>query len=50
VIGIDDNGRVMFLDEDGHEVDAFSAGAGEVTVDSAGNAFADVGCGGPPVR
>ncbi|MEP6468662.1 MAG: 6-bladed beta-propeller [Chloroflexota bacterium] len=50
VIGIDDNGRVIFLDEDGHEVDAFNAGACQVTVDSAGNIYvADVGCGGETV-
>jgi hypothetical protein len=44
VIGNDDNGRVLYLDRDGHEVDAFNGGACDVTVDSAGNTYVG-GCG-----
>jgi class 3 adenylate cyclase len=44
VIGNDDNGRILYLDRDGHEVDAFNGGACDVTVDSHGNTYV-AGCG-----
>jgi outer membrane protein assembly factor BamB len=39
VVGNDDNGRVVFLDPNGTVVDSFSAGACEVTIDSADNLY-----------
>ena len=44
VVGNDDNGRVLYLDRDGHEVDSFNGGACDATVDSAGDVYV-AGCG-----
>jgi WD40 repeat protein len=44
VVGNDDNGRVVYLDRDGQEVDAFNGGACSVTVDPDGNTYI-TGCG-----
>jgi DNA-binding beta-propeller fold protein YncE len=44
VVGNDDNGRVLYLDRDGKEVDSFNGGACDVTVDSAENVYV-AGCG-----
>jgi hypothetical protein len=42
------NGKILYIDADGHKVDAFALreGACDVTVDSAGYTFANNGCGG----
>lgn len=51
VIGNDGTGRVVYLDLDGKVLDAFSAGACNVTVDPADNTYVvDVGCGGDQIR
>ena len=48
VVGNDDTGRVLYLDSNGREVDAFDGQACDVTVDSAGNTYVG-GCGGDSI-
>ena len=50
VMANDDNGRILYVDAEGHKVDAFTPrgdGACSVTVDAAGDTFVNYGCGGP---
>lgn len=46
----DDTGRILYVDDKGHKVDAFTTsrgGACDVTVDTSGDTFVTYGCGGP---
>lgn len=51
VIGNDGTRRVVYLDPDGKVLDAFSAGACNVTIDPADNTYViDAGCGGDQIQ
>ena len=49
VFGNDDNGKVIYLDTNGTFLDAFDAGACDISVDSAGNVYVG-GCASPDIK